>query len=215
MERRQIGQADEPTGFLWRAINIYRELHSLALPGLEWRADSAHVCAMPGPIATARIESPVGRLILAADADHLVSIKFIGNAAALPFAVIERDAHNNILEEAVGQLERWFSGDLQAFSLPLLPLGTPEGDALRAGIAAIPYGETRTYGALGETIGSVARAVGQACKTNSYPIVIPCHRVTSAAGPEYYSGGEGPRTKTWLLDFEYANLPPEKRSRLI
>jgi methylated-DNA-[protein]-cysteine S-methyltransferase len=57
--------------------------------------------------------------------------------------------------------------------------------------------------------------VGQACKSNPFPIIIPCHRVVSASGTEYYSGGNGPRTKTWLIDFEQDHLPPEKRTRLI
>ena len=72
-----------------------------------------------------------------------------------------------------------------------------------------------TYGELAANCGSVARAVGGACKSNPFPIIIPCHRVTSAAGPEYYSGGDGPRTKTWLLDFEYSNLPEPQRTRLL
>jgi methylated-DNA-[protein]-cysteine S-methyltransferase len=73
---------------------------------------------------------------------------------------------------------------------------------LRAGIAGVPYGETLTYGALARLIDSAPRAVGQACKRNPFPIIIPCHRVTSASGPEHYSGGAGISTKAWLLDFE-------------
>jgi methylated-DNA-[protein]-cysteine S-methyltransferase len=44
--------------------------------------------------------------------------------------------------------------------------------------------------------------VGQACRRNPFPIIIPCHRVTSTSGREFYSGGEGPRTKAWLIAFE-------------
>ncbi len=170
---------------------------------------------MPGLIATARIESPIGALTLKADGDYLTGIRIARGGTPGDTGRVSGDMRHPLLAEAIGQLQRWFAADLQAFSLPLAPLGSAEGEALRAGIAAIPYGETLTYGTLGDRIGSVARAVGQACKTNPYPIVIPCHRVTSAAGPEYYSGGDGPRTKTWLLDFEYAHLPAEKRTRLL
>ena len=112
--------------------------------------------------------------------------------------------------DSFGQVASANAFDRQAYTF-----SPPEAARLRAGIAAIPFGETRTYGAVADATGSIARAVGQACKTNAFPIIIPCHRVTSAAGPEYYSAGDGPRTKTWLLDYEYAQLPLEKRTRLI
>jgi methylated-DNA-[protein]-cysteine S-methyltransferase len=182
---------------------------------LEWRANSAHVCAMPGLIATARIESPIGRLTLTAEGDYLSGIRIARADTPGTTDRISGDTRHPVLAEAIAQLQRWFAADLQEFSLPLAPPGSAEGEALRAGIASIPYGETLTYGALGDRIGSVARAVGQACKTNPYPLIIPCHRVTSATGPEYYSGGDGPRTKSWLLDFEYAHLPAERRTRLL
>jgi methylated-DNA-[protein]-cysteine S-methyltransferase len=100
------------------------------------------------------------------------------------------------------QIQDWFAGKRKDFDLPLAPLSTPRGEALRAGIAAIVYGETLTYGELAARIGSAARAVGQACRRNPFPIIIPCHRVTSAGPQEFYSGGEGPRTKAWLIAFE-------------
>jgi O-6-methylguanine DNA methyltransferase len=94
------------------------------------------------------------------------------------------------------------------------PVSSQRGEALRSGIAAVPYGETMTYGRLAEQLGSAPRAVGQACKRNPFPILIPCHRVTSTTGPEYYSGGAGASTKAWLLDFEQGHTP-WKRTRLL
>jgi len=49
---------------------------------------------------------------------------------------------------------------------------------------SIPYGQTRTYGAVGEAIGSPkgARAVGGALHRNRVPIIIPCHRVLGSKG---------------------------------
>ncbi len=164
---------------------------------------------MDAPTATAIFECPIGAIIL--DADDLV-LRGVTISTAARTAT---ETHHPILAEAMRQMRDWFGGRRYDFDLPLALLGSSEGMALRAGIASIPYGETMTYGALATRTGSVPRAVGQACKTNPYPIIIPCHRVTSASGPEYYSGGGGPRTKTWLLDFEYANLPLEKRTRLI
>jgi methylated-DNA-[protein]-cysteine S-methyltransferase len=167
---------------------------------------------MRGSTATARIASPLGLITLHADPTHLIGLRIArtGDKAAPDAAT-----GHPILAMTVAQLEDWFAGKRQDFDLPLLPCDTEDGERLRAGIASIPYGETLTYGALGTRVGSIARAVGQACKTNPFPIIIPCHRVVSTSGPEYYSGGDGPRTKTWLLDFEYGNLPRDRRTRLI
>jgi methylated-DNA-[protein]-cysteine S-methyltransferase len=166
---------------------------------------------MTRPTATAQIETPVGRLLLTADESHLLAVRFIRDT----WSSCSGESSSPLLNETIAQLSSWFAGTLQIFDLPLSPLDTPEACTLRTSIADIPYGETRTYGAVALQTGSVARAVGQACKTNLFPIIIPCHRVVSAAGPEFYSGGEGPRTKSWLIDFEYGNLPLEKRTRLL
>lgn len=162
--------------------------------------------------ATVRLESPLGIISLVADDVHLLGVRISRDGAP---ASARNAVENPILDLARLQLSQWFAGQRTDFDLPLAPQGTAEGEVLRAGIASIPYGETMTYGALAAQTGSVARAVGQACKTNPFPLIIPCHRVVSTAGPEYYSAGDGPRTKTWLLDFEYDHLPPEKRTRLI
>jgi methylated-DNA-[protein]-cysteine S-methyltransferase len=162
--------------------------------------------------ATACFESPIGSIQLRADETALLDVKIL--PARTTDAMTGAAAHP-ILSTALHQIAQWFNGERTYFDLPLVPLMGAEGQMLREAIAAIPYGETRSYGAVATSCGSIARAVGQACKTNAYPLIIPCHRVTSAAGPEYYSAGDGPRTKSWLLDFEYNHLPPEKRTRLL
>ena len=67
----------------------------------------------------------------------------------------------------------------------------------------IGYGRTVSYGALATSARSSARAIGQACARNPFPIIIPCHRVLNASGSlGANSAGQGPETKRWLLDFE-------------
>lgn len=117
-----------------------------------------------------------------------------GGAPARPSAAAVRDAAE--------QLEEYFAGERRAFDLSLAPLASPRGPAMRDAIAAIGYGETRSYGEVAAAIGSSARAIGQACRNNALPIVIPCHRVLVAAGPDNYSAGDGLPTKTWLLAHE-------------
>ena len=147
--------------------------------------------------AIAHITSPIGLITLSANERHLTSVT-IGGAPPVPTP----SAAHPLLDKASAQIAEWFAGTRRDFTLPLAPLASARGNELRAGIAAIPYGQTLTYGALAATLGSAPRAVGQACMRNPFPLIIPCHRVTSASGPEHYSGGDGVRTKSWLIGFE-------------
>ncbi len=48
----------------------------------------------------------------------------------------------------------------------------------------IPFGKTTTYQSLAEEVGNpkAARAVGNACGSNPFPLFIPCHRVLHTSG---------------------------------
>jgi len=63
---------------------------------------------------------------------------------------------------------------------PAVPPGTEHARRVWAALSAIPVGEVRTYAQIASQIGSAPRAVGQACRTNPWPLFIPCHRVVSA-----------------------------------
>ena len=80
--------------------------------------------------------------------------------------------------------------------------GTDFQRAVWNAIAAIPSGETRTYGELAIAIGrpKAVRAVGSACGANPVPLIIPCHRVTAKNGLGGFSGGLA--WKKWLLHLE-------------
>jgi methylated-DNA-[protein]-cysteine S-methyltransferase len=119
-----------------------------------------------------------------------------------------------MLDLAVAQMRDWFARKRRDFDLALKPLPTPRGNALRAGIASVPYGKSMTYGGLARQLDSGPRAIGQACRRNPFPIIIPCHRVMSSAGSEHYSGGDGPRTKAWLIAFEQGKEPSHDQDRL-
>ena len=76
-----------------------------------------------------------------------------------------------------------------------------------AALAAIPYGETRSYGQLAVAVGrpGASRAVGLANGRNPISIVVPCHRVVGSDGKlTGYSGG--PERKQFLLDLERSHL---------
>ena len=72
-------------------------------------------------------------------------------------------------------------------------------------IAKIPYGETRTYKQLAESIGHPKsyRAVANACGKNPYAPYVPCHRVIRSDGNlGGYSAKGGVRKKRRMLEEE-------------
>lgn len=108
-----------------------------------------------------------------------------------------------LLDEAAAQLEAYFAGRRQDFDLPF-DWGDGLQEKVRRAMAAIPFGETLTYGQIAASVGAPAQAVGQACGANPLPIFIPCHRVLGAEGLGGFSAKGGVETKVWLLRHEGA-----------
>uniref|UniRef100_UPI00145D05CA methylated-DNA--[protein]-cysteine S-methyltransferase n=1 Tax=Aromatoleum evansii TaxID=59406 RepID=UPI00145D05CA len=113
---------------------------------------------------------------------------------------------NPLAERAATQLLEWLDDPDRPFDLPLAERGTAFQRRVWSAIAAIPRGAHRTYGEIAAEIGSAARAVGQACGANPFPIIVPCHRVMAAGGGiggfANSTGGYLLDTKRWLLRFE-------------
>ena len=109
-----------------------------------------------------------------------------------------------LLDEAVGQLQAYFDGNLTEFTIPWLAGDTPFQKAFLQALFDIPFGQTRTYGDLATDLGVSAQAIGQACGANPVPIIIPCHRVLGATGLGGFSGAGGVEAKIKLLKHEGA-----------
>jgi methylated-DNA-[protein]-cysteine S-methyltransferase len=136
-----------------------------------------------------------------------------------PVALVERDGllvglewrlpevqgQSALLAEGLRQLAAYFDGRLARFALAL-DWGTGLNADVRRAMAAIPWGETRTYGQIAKAVGAPAQAVGQACGANPLPIVIPCHRVTGTGWFGGFSAPGGVETKAALLRHEGALL---------
>ncbi len=142
------------------------------------------------------IQSPFGDLTLFEEDGALVS---------LDWGRVPDQGGSPLLGRARDQLDAYFQGRLKAFDLPLRAQGTPFQKTVWSSMAAIPYGQTRTYKALAQELSSGPRAVGGACGRNPLPILIPCHRVLGSNGNlGGYSGGDGVPTKRALLGLETA-----------
>jgi len=152
------------------------------------------------------MESPIGRLLLAADDAGLRHITFSnGRAPAKPDSLWREDAVP--LLETMAQLQAWFRGELRNFTVPLAPLGPAFHQLVWRELMNVPYGETVSYGELARRVGSpkAFRAVGRANGANPIPIVIPCHRVIGSNGKLTGYGGGLPR-KEFLLGLEQKQM---------
>ena len=141
------------------------------------------------------VATPLGPVELCEDAGRLVSLGWQGNAA--------QDTPTPLLAEAAAQLQAYFDGRLQRFDLPF-DWGAGLHERVRRAMAAIPFGETLTYGQIALVVSAPAQAVGQACGANPLPIFIPCHRVLGAKSLGGFSAKGGVEAKVWLLRHEGA-----------
>lgn len=149
------------------------------------------------------IDSPVGRLRVAADAQGLRCVWFPQSRLTPAEVPAHWKRSSARLAEARQQLDDYFAGRRRHFELPLHPIGTPFQMAVWRELQRIPYGVTISYGELAQRIGKPAavRAVGAANGRNPLSIVVPCHRVIGANGKLVGFGGGLP-TKQHLLELE-------------
>ncbi len=149
-----------------------------------------------------RIDSPIGPLTMAADAEGLRYVLFPTNrhAPADRETWIHEPAR---LADVREQLQEYFAGTRRRFELTLSARGTPFQQRVWSALAQIPFGETWSYADVARRIDAprAVRAVGAANGRNPLPIVVPCHRVIGANGTLTGFGG-GLETKAALLRLE-------------
>jgi len=148
------------------------------------------------------IDSPLGPLLCTSDGQALTRLSM----SAQRHADVPQPDWQPAEAPFVGvraQLQDYFAGRRQAFSLPLLPAGTAFQQQVWQALQQIPFGQVKSYGGLARDIGraGAARAVGMANGRNPIAIIIPCHRVIGADGSLTGYGG-GMERKRWLLTHE-------------
>lgn len=141
--------------------------------------------------------TPLGRLTIASNGSAITHVLFGEHQLAG-----ERRA-TALTNLASNQLQEFLAGRRKEFDLPLEPEGTDFQKQVWSALRKIPYGQTRSYAQLAQSIGSpkAARAVGMANNRNPICIIVPCHRVVGANG-KLVGYAAGFHIKKWLLELE-------------
>ena len=154
---------------------------------------------MDGQLYDAVIDSPIGRLGIRLHDGSLRQVKFLGDDVALQSAVTPA------ADGVVAGIRAYFKTGLHANALDIELEGTEFQRRVWKALCAIPAGQVTTYGILAEKLGSSARAVGNACRCNPVPILVPCHRVVARNGLGGFAGDRDGRLvdiKRFLLAHE-------------
>ena len=130
----------------------------------------------------------------------LVEVEFLNRTA--PFKAADKLARS-----VQHKIEQYLNADpaVKRLDIEYQLDGTAFQQKVLNQLLQIPYGETRSYGDIAGILKTSPRAVGNACRNNPLPIVIPCHRVVAASG----IGGFAGATEGGLLEIKYQLLKLE------
>lgn len=162
-------------------------------------------------LVKSELSTPLGPMIAVADEDYLYLLQF----ADMPKLERQLDAlgrwkersivqgSNALIVQLADELERYFAGKLQRFTVPTAQRGTSFHQQTWHRLQELPYGMTSSYAKLALAAGrpNAHRAVANANATNNLVIIVPCHRIIKHDGSIGGYGG-GIDRKQWLIRHE-------------
>jgi methylated-DNA-[protein]-cysteine S-methyltransferase len=150
------------------------------------------------------IETPVGAITLAVDADDWVTAEFESLHSDRPRGIEDR----RLLPEVSAWVQACLRERVGPPPIPV-PRASPFRRACWISCRAIPIGHTSTYTELATEAGNAkaARAAGSAMRNNPVSLLTPCHRVVAVSGMGGYAGtvrdaSPNLRLKREILDLE-------------
>jgi AraC family transcriptional regulator of adaptative response/methylated-DNA-[protein]-cysteine methyltransferase len=191
MLKRNLQAGDSVTRAMYDAgYGSSSRLYERTASQLGMTPDKYRRGAIAATIRYGCVDSPLGRMLVAATERGLCSIQFgrtdgellEGLKREFPFAM--RKADENGLQPWVEALLRHMRGEDLDAALPLDIRATAFQRRVWRYLQRIPFGETKSYGQVAKAIGrpSACRAVARACATNPVAVAIPCHRVVREDG---------------------------------
>jgi len=144
------------------------------------------------------VDSPICQWLMEFNEAQLIGVKPTSGLAARP-------AHLDHHYPWQAPIEAYFkSNGKTSFNDFSFHTGTPFQHRVWHALQHIPSGTTQTYQQLAETLDTCPRAIGQACRANPYPLLIPCHRVVAKSSLGGYMGSDSSNLmiKQALIDLE-------------
>ncbi|MGC8483107.1 MAG: methylated-DNA--[protein]-cysteine S-methyltransferase [Thermodesulfobium sp.] len=132
---------------------------------------------------------------------------FLNDDSFLSFYEKNNPKRNDlILKDEVMQLTEYIDGKRKKFDIHYELLGTEFQKIVWEKILGIGYSEVKRYSDIAKEIKRplAARAVGNVCRKNALPIIVPCHRVVSTKGLGGFFGQdtEFSKIKSYLINLE-------------
>ncbi|MCU7958546.1 MAG: methylated-DNA--[protein]-cysteine S-methyltransferase [gamma proteobacterium symbiont of Bathyaustriella thionipta] len=147
------------------------------------------------------MQTELGTLRIRHDDRHMLSLRFVKTATAA-----DTQSDETVLGHLISsRIRAYLHASQEPLDLPFTLNGSPFQQRVWQALRDIPAGQTLTYGELAKKLYTAARAVGNACRNNPLPLVVPCHRIISANGLGGYCGalsGKPADIKRWLLRHE-------------
>ena len=147
------------------------------------------------------MNSPIGRLAIQTREGMVTQVDYAVRRDLT--RVLTDPLHKKIKR----QLQAYFADPSTQFTLPLELQGTSFQRKVWQALQAIPVSQTVSYGDLANRLHTSARAIGNACRANPIPLIVPCHRVIAKNTIGGFSGatsGSHIERKRWLLQHEGA-----------
>jgi len=163
---------DSVAGELGMAPSVYRKQGE----GLSVYYASADTTL--GSVLVAATDRGICRIAFGDDGDELVQAL---RQAFLRAELVEAPAR---IAPFIAQIDAYLRGRRETFDLPLDITTTAFRQRVWDALRSIPYGETRSYTQIAESLGvpRAVRAVASACASNPIALAIPCHRVLQKGG---------------------------------
>jgi AraC family transcriptional regulator, regulatory protein of adaptative response / methylated-DNA-[protein]-cysteine methyltransferase len=189
--RRSLRRGADVTGAMFDAgYGSSSRFYERAAPKLGMRPATYRRGGKGMDIRFQVVESPLGRLLVAATTRGVCAV-CMGTSDAELERALSREYPEATIARDEGALARWtrdilahLAGKRPRLDLPLDVQTTAFEWQVWQALAAIPYGETRSYSEVAASIGRprAVRAVANACAHNPVAVAIPCHRVVPATG---------------------------------
>lgn len=156
------------------------------------------------PVKVKRLTLPFSDCEMTIANNRLLKLRFTDRAklTALDDVALS-EQESTFYHHINNELNNYLQNPHHVFNLPFYLQGTPFQQRVWEALRAIPCGETYSYMQLAQKLQTSPRAVGNACRANPIPIIIPCHRIVAKQGIGGYAGqsqsGKMIDIKKWLL----------------